>query len=104
MFDRIIKVTVIQKDSTRYKFTRYEKRCEVEVQQMGIFGASVSSRYVSPEAGNTLYKELMAKGFKRFRNVREVSWYATRPNNTEYEETWKVEGDYLVPVVSRVLD
>lgn len=101
--ERIIKVIVLQKDSIRYTLTRYESRFWVDRQEMGIFGASASARFMSPAQGNGLYMDLLDKGFKQFRSLAEVSWYATRPNNTPYEETWKVDGDYLVPVASRVL-
>ncbi len=72
-------------------------------ERMMTFGSSESTEITTREKGNELYKKLIADGFHRFRKYKEVSWYATRENNTPYEETWITEGIYLVPIASRVL-
>lgn len=98
----------IQKDSTRYSF--YTKRTNtgdpiycIQTEQMYSLGASLSYQYVTKDNGNQFYKDRMASGFKRFRNAREISWYATRENNTPFVEQWEIQGDYLVPIISRSL-
>lgn len=110
--------TVIQKDRTRYTFIVGEyytvigckripsgkPRYSVHVEQLLTSGGSLVMNDTTKEAGNRLYKELIAKGYKQFRNAREVSWYATIENNTPYDEEWSTEGKYLIPIRSRVLD
>lgn len=63
----------------------------------------MSTYYVTKEYGNGLYLRLLEDGFARFRTLLEVSWYATLENNTPYEEEWKIEGIYFVPVKSQVM-
>lgn len=84
-------VVIIQKENIRYTFIQEEH------------GSTVSFENTTREKGNELYKKLMADGFKRFRDISEVTWYATSENNTPYEEKWKIEGRYLIPIKSRVL-
>ena len=112
------KQTVIQKEGTRYTFIVDEyytciganyspsgkPRYVVEVEQLLSSGASLYRNNTTKEAGNKLYLELLEKGFKQFRNAREVSWYATIRNNTPYDEEWTTEGKYLVPIKSRSLE
>lgn len=105
-------LVVIQKDRTRYSFrvsypdfgNSSPVYC-IETEQLckSGLGSSLFYRYVKKEEGNSFYKEMMAKGFKRFRKLSEVSWYATTENNTPWEEEWKTERGYLIPVKSRVL-
>ena len=100
--------TVIQKDRTRYTFiaSQYSggnPRYSIHTEQCLIGGGCLSMRDTTKEEGNRFYTEMIAKGFKQFRNAREVSWYATVENNTPYEEEWKIEGKYLVPIKSQVL-
>ena len=97
--------TVIQKDNTRYSFikstyTSGAPRYQYCVEQNMIFGSSVTYFNTTKESGNALYLELLGKGFKQFRNPREVSWYATVRNNTPYPEEWTTDGKYLVPIDS----
>lgn len=40
------------------------------------------------------------QGYMEFRNVEEVSWYATVANNTPYEEKWKKKDGMLIPIES----
>lgn len=101
-----MKVTVIQKDSERYSFVQDAfndgtPRYCIKRETMMVFGGGISYEYVSKEKGNSLYKELMAKGFHQFRSVREVSWYATRENNTPYAEEWQTDEKYFIPVCAR---
>lgn len=113
-------VTIIQKDRTRYTFIVDEyymeiggiggkriptgnPRYSIHVEQCLTTGGSLTMRNTTKEEGNKLYLELISKGFKQFRNVREVSWYATIRNNTPYDEEWTTEGKYLVPIKSQVL-
>lgn len=109
------KITVLQKDSDRYTFIFDDSRPEdtnlctcgrhrISHEHMMTFGAGQTTENTTKERGNAFYKELIQKGFHRFRKLSEVSWYATRENNTPYEETWITEGIYLVPIASRVLD
>ena len=99
------KVTTIQKGNVRYTFKAYDNgKCFIETEQNLTTGASLFWRTVSAEHGNEFYKRAMAEGFRRFRNINEVSWYATKDNNTPYEEEWVTDGIYLVPVKSRVLE
>ena len=98
--------TVIQKDTTRYVFSTNKTESgavyyTIDTEECLFTGSSFSRRAVTKEEGNRFYLERMAKGFKRFRNAREVSWYATIPNNTPYEEEWTTSGQYLVPIRSR---
>lgn len=103
------KVTTLQKDHTRYTFIRdtypnsNNARYCVKHEQLFITGSSVGWDYTTKERGNALYKELIEKGFKQFRNGYEVSWYATIENNTPYDEEWITEGKFLIPIKSRVL-
>lgn len=98
---------VIQKDHSRYTFIQSDTapKYSIHIEQLCIsgLGSSLCFEYPTKERGNELYKKLMADGFKKFRNMNEVSWYATVENNTPYDEEWKVEGQYLIPVNSRVL-
>lgn len=94
---------IIQKEDTRYTFSQSNGRYCIITEKMFQVGGSMSFRYVSKEEGNRFYLESMAEGFKRFRNIYEVSWYATRENNTPYAEEWIVDGNYLIPIKSRVL-
>ena len=115
-----MKCTVIQKDRTRYTFIVDEyymeiggiggkriptgkPRYSVHVEKCLTTGASLTMNDTTKEKGNQLYMELISKGFKQFRNGREVSWYATIENNTPYDEEWATDGKYLVPIKSRVL-
>lgn len=112
--------TVLQKGRTRYTFIVGEyyteiggiggaripsgkPRYSVHIEQMLTSGSSFIMNDTTKEAGNSLYKELISKGFKQFRNAREVSWYATIENNTPFDEEWTTEGKYLIPIKSRVL-
>ena len=109
--------TVIQKDRTRYTFIVGEfyteigskriptckPRYSVRVEELLTTGGSLIMNDTTKEKGNQLYKELISKGFKQFRNAREVSWYATIENNTPYDEEWTTEGKYLIPIKSRSL-
>lgn len=106
----MIKVTVLQMKGTRYTFIlddtkknsacgRYQVKCEI----MMNLGSSVHIENTTKEKGNQLYKSLLEKGFHKFRNPREISWYATLPNNTGREEEWKVENGYFIPIKSSVL-
>ena len=101
--------TVIQKGETRYAFVVKEyssgkPRYVIETEQCLTHGGTFYSRNVTKEQGNKFYMEMIGKGFKQFRNAREVSWYATIPNNTPYEEEWVTDGKYLVPIKSQVFD
>lgn len=79
------KVTVIQKDKTRYTFTfdnsiEESRLCNngrymVTVEQLLSTGdSSIYSEATTREAGNALYKELIGKGYKRFESISEVKW------------------------------
>ena len=105
-----MKITVLQMEDTRYTFIlddtkknsscgRYKVKCET----MMSLGSSVHIENTTKEKGNQLYKFLLGKGFHKFRNLREASWYATLPNNTDREEEWKVENGYFIPIKSSVL-
>ena len=99
-------IVVIQKDSTRYVMFESHYKSEeifVESRYASEFGETVRHEYVSRKKANELYVEMINKGFKRFRNIHEVSWYATRKNNTPFEEKWKTEGIWFIPIKSRVL-
>ena len=109
--------TVIQKGKTRYTFIKDEyytliwgrripsgkPRYSVHIEQVLTTGGSLIMEETTKEKGNRLYLELIAKGYKQFRNAREISWYATIENNTPYEEEWTTDGKYLVPIKSQVL-
>lgn len=101
--EKMNKVITLQKDHSRYIFVNENGRFFVEREQCLTTGSSFSRDRVSREAGNELYKSLIEKGFLRFRNVKEVSWYATTENNTPFDEVWKIENGYLVPIASQVL-
>ena len=112
-------VVIIQKENIRYTFIQEEHGSTLtpwgyigEIKQyykikreylLCAGGSTVSFENTTREKGNELYKKLMADGFKRFRDISEVTWYATSENNTPYEEEWKIEGRYLIPIKSRVL-
>lgn len=103
------KITTLQKARTRYIFINHtysngEPRYTIQCEKLLITGSSLTSREVRKEEGNAFYKKLIEMGFKQFRNVKEVSWYATIENNTPYEEEWTTEGKYLIPIKSRVLE
>lgn len=79
------KITVIQKDKTRYIFSfdssiEDSKLCNngrymVTIEQLLSTGdSSLYSEATTREAGNNIYKELIAKGYKRFKSVSEVKW------------------------------
>lgn len=100
--------TVIQKDRTRYVFetnksTSGGEYYTINTEQLLTCGSSVSRQVVTKEGGNKFFLEMLSKGFKQFRNAREVSWYATTRNNTPFEEEWTTEGRFLVPIKSQVL-
>ena len=80
------------------------RKVHKSVEHMMVFGAEQHTEYISEEQFKEEYANLISRGYKQFRNPREVSWYATRENNTPYEETWIIEGDYLIPIASRVLE
>lgn len=110
--------TVIQKDRTRHTFMVREyytligsqripsgkPRYVIETEECLTTGGFIYSRDVTKEEGNKFYTDMIEKGFKQFRNGKEISWYATIPNNTPWEEEWTTDGKYLVPIKSRVLD
>lgn len=99
-------VVVLQKGNDRYTFATEsddsgKERYRIDHEHLLTGGASRTCAYVQKDAGNNQYKKLMSKGFKKFRNINEVSWWATTPCyafNPKDEEIWKVEGSYLVPV------
>lgn len=103
------KITVLQKENNRYAFifddSRESSSCgryRIERRTLLSTGATAYTENTTKEDGNALYRELISNGFYRFRSVREVSWYATCPNNTPRKEEWKTEGIYLVPIQSSV--
>lgn len=103
---KIVNVVVLQKDNSRYSFIQEENECGAKyykiVSATCLFcGETHHTEYTTKERGNEKYNRLLQKGFKKFRNVREVSWYATVENNTPYKEAWEIEGDYLIPICSR---
>lgn len=106
------KVTVLQKGNDRYTFRAgsisYDPNApeiySVTREHLMTTGSSEYTEITTKDKGNALYKKLIADGFHRFRSYKDVSWYATCENNTPYEEVWKTEGIYLIPVVSRILD
>lgn len=109
--------TVIQKGRTRHTFIVGEyyteigskriptgkPRYSIHTEQLLTTGASLTMNDTTKERGNALYLELMSKGYKQFRNAREVSWYATADCYTPYEEEWITDGKYLIPIKSQVL-
>lgn len=106
----MIKVTVLQMEDVRCTFilddTKENNSCgkyQVKFEYKMSSGSSVSIENTTKEKGNQLYKRLIEKGFCKFRNLNEVSWYATLPNNTDREEEWKVENGYFIPIKSSVL-
>jgi hypothetical protein len=94
-------VVIIQNEDTRITFRQDRNRYEVVTEQNGFGGSSVHISGSTRDAGNKLYAKCMKNGFKRFRDIKEVSWYATSYNNTPYKEEWRVEGNYLIPICSR---
>lgn len=103
-----MKPVILQKEKTRYTFRQSKTNTGnplycIESEVLLTTGSCVSYRYVTKETGNEFYKNMVSKGFHRFRNVHEVSWYATTENNTPYDEEWKIDGILLIPVRSRVL-
>ena len=110
--------TVIQKGRTRYTFISGEwymdcgfkriptgkPRYSIQCERLLATGASMNTNETTKEKGNQFYLDLISKGFKQFRNAREVSWYATIENNSPFEEEWTTDGKFLIPIKSRVLD
>lgn len=93
--------TVIQKDRTRYTFIPKNGRlqcifCE-DLLASGL-GASAHYEYVSKEDGNKFYIEKIKDGFKKFKSVESVSWYATVADGYVPcgEHNWETEGIYLI--------
>lgn len=78
------KVTVIQKENTRYTFTldysiEDSKLCNlgrysVTVERKLSTGSSLYTENTTKEAGNELYKRLISKGFVRFNSLEDVRW------------------------------
>lgn len=77
------KITVIQKGNTRYTFKKEIVdrgnssplyRIETEQLLQSRTGSSMTYRYVGRTEGNEFYKRMMKEGFKRFENVRDVTW------------------------------
>ena len=104
--NKLIKRVTIQKENTRYVFddevgSDGKHYYFVTTWQCMSTGAGVHQSATTKERGNALYQKSIRDGFKRFRNEREVSWYATRENNTGYPEEWITEGIYFVPIQSR---
>lgn len=100
---KMLNNVTLQKDSIRYTF-RYDNEREnyaVQREEMYVTGASMSTQRLNPERALARFNELKEQGFLQFRNAQEVSWYATRYNNTPYPEVWETKDGYLVPIESR---
>ena len=99
-----MKCFVIQMDKSRVKFYIEGNKAELRYEMLLTGGGGTSySEYMPIEKARDVFRKYMGMGFKRFRNVREVNWYATIENNTPFNEVWKVEGDFLIPIESRSL-
>ena len=102
----------IQKDRARYTLQeqavdRGNSSPRYMIQSEVLFETghgSGSYRYTGEREALEFLIRMMDQGFKKFQNAREVSWYATVENNTDREEVWEVQGDWLVPIKSGVLD
>lgn len=102
-----MKTQVLQKGKVRYTFipSKDGGLHTIDCDQMTYAGAAHYSKQVTAEQGNKIFSDLVLnKGFKLFRSLHEVSWYATIENNTPYKEEWAVQGAYLIPLNSHSVD
>lgn len=102
-----MKTQVIQKGKVRYTFIPNKDGGlhTLQCDQKMYLGDARYDKQVTTEQGNAIFKDMIINhGFKLFRSLHEVSWYATTENNTPYEEEWITQGIYLVPVNSHSVD
>lgn len=99
-----MKNVILQKEDTRYAFTDLldkssgkQSVCVAHETKLPTGHGTMSHDYVSVEKAEEKIKKLINDGFIQFRSVSEVSWYATRPNNTPYEEVWEVKDGFFIP-------
>jgi len=99
-----MKNVVLQNEDTRYKFEvipetkTCSERVSVTCEKKLMTGhGTMSHDYMSVERSEEKLKKLLEDGYIKFRTVHEVSWYATRPNNTPYEEIWEVKEGFFIP-------
>lgn len=97
-------VVILQKGTERCRMTKTDysslRNIRVEFEHNMHIGSSLHYEYMSRDEANKLYVDMISKGFKRFRNVREVSWYATADKDTyipSSEPKWKTEGIWFIP-------
>lgn len=98
-----MKVFVLQKNRSRVKFAIDGSKATLYHEDL-LAGGGAQAYYecTSIEKARDLFRRYLELGFKRFRNMKEVNWYATIENNTPFKEIWKVEGDFLIPIESRL--
>lgn len=101
--ESVMKYFVIQKGKSRVKFIIDGDKATLQHEMVLVSGGTGYSEHMPIEKAREQFRKYMGMGFKRFRNAKEVNWYATIENNTPYKEVWKVEGDFLIPIESRSL-
>lgn len=99
-----MKNVILQKEDTRYAFTGLldrptdkRKVCVAHETKFSSGHGTMSHDYISVEKAEAKVRDLIEEGYIKFRTVSEVSWYATRPNNTPYEETWEIKDGFFIP-------
>lgn len=96
----------LQKENFRYVYQYHadQNKYSVTREHMYDLGSSMSVDYTAKESAPVQIAEIKERGYLQFRNPAEVSWYATRENNTPYDEQWEVKNGYLIPINSHSTD
>ena len=100
------KYVALQSDAYRriYVYSEDKNKYDITMEHALLFGSSMQFDIATLEQALEQMEDLKKKGFLMFRKPSEVSWYATRENNTPYEEQWEVKDGYYVPVNSHSAD
>ena len=98
----LVSYIVLQKDKIRYTFQYDTKLNKYDERRDETFftGGTFTINKVSVEKALEKIEKLKREGFLEFKDPRQVSWYATVENNTPYQEIWKENDGYFVPIDS----